>query len=387
MTFLSRLTKLGGAKETTQGTYVAPTFSIPWDTAEYSDVIDPLRDESVRANDSVLQGLTQGPLQTSWALTLNAYPDILGNFLVAMGLFDTVTGGVSTTLSAGTSAGATSITTVASIPVALTIRITSTAGTDYAVTGTPSGSGPYTIPITTPAAGLTYAHLSADPVVAQYTHTFKQNRTFATTWPSYSFTTDEGVDSGRGWAGCVAQELAVKIDPKTLVKISPKFTGWPSASQATFGYAASTAQPPPGWGWTVTNGSPNAASTRGLTMDFTFKRSGEAIHASSGLQGPREVFAGALEVDGTYKAIFENLSDMNLFRQYLQTPTTHTLTQQLAFGGSTLALTMSQSGYITAKVANSGPHLQLDMTLAGIQNATDTGVTSVVLKNYNVAAY
>jgi Phage tail tube protein len=261
--------------------------------------------------------------------------------------------------------------------------------------GTISGTGPYTAPITvgggTGGNSTLFAHTAAGgSVVSQSTHAFKQNRSFSTTWPSYSFTTNDGTEQ-RGWAGCVMSEMAVKIDPKGLIKVSPKFTGWTSSTQSDFVYAASTASPLPGWDWTVTNGG--ASSTRGLTMDLTLKRATEAIHASAGVRGPREVFAGALECDGTYKCIFENESDINLFRTYIQEPTVHTLSQPIVqFGGSTLTLTMSVSGYVTAKVSNSQTYLQLDTTMAGVANTTDGGGTGVgviqaSLTNYQSAAY
>jgi hypothetical protein len=394
VSFLSRLTKLGLAKETTQGTWVTPTVSVPWNTAEYSDSTAPLRDESVRANDVVLNSLAQGPYQADWALTTNAYPDFIGNWFVAMGMFDTVTGGVSTTLASSCTANATSISSTVTIPANSILRLDTGPLTEYVQTGTPSGAGPFTLPITTGGGtggnSTLFAHASAATVVSQYTHTFKQNRSFATVWPSYSFTTNDGVEQ-RGWAGCVCDELAFKIDPKGLIQASPKFIGWQSSTQADFTYASSTVAPLPGWGWTVTNGG--ASSTRGLTMDLTLKRSAEAIHASSGTRGPREVFAGALEVDGTYKAIFENTTDINLFRTYIQQPTVHTLTQPIVqFGGSTLTLTMSVSGYVTAKVNTSGPYQMLDTTLVGVANTTDggggtVGVVSASITNYQSTAY
>jgi hypothetical protein len=127
-------------------------------------------------------------------------------------------------------------------------------------------------------------------------------------------------------------------------------------------------------------------------MDLTLKRAAEAVHASSGTRGPREVFAGALEADGAYKAIFENITDINLFRTYIQTPTVHTLTQPVVqFGGSTLTLTMSVSGYTTAKVSTTGPYQMLDTTMSGVANVTDgntgVGVIAATLTNYSSLAY
>lgn len=382
---LSRLTKLGMAKEVTNGTYLVPTVSVPWNAAKYVDITDPLRDESVRANDAVLQALQPGAKNTTWELDINSYADFIGHLFVGMGLFDTISGGVSTTLSSATTAGATSISVAVTIPQGSIVTVGTGAAVEYVTTGTPSGSGPFVIPVAGgTGAGLISAHGSGDPVVGQTTHTFKQNRTFSTVWPSYSFTTNDGVDI-LGWAGCVMSELAVKIDPKGLITLSPKYAGMPSGTQADFMYGASAVQPAPGWAWTVTNAG--AASTRGLTMDITFKRAQELIHGSTGQQGPREVFAGALEIDGAYKAIFESDADINLFRNYTQTPTTHTMSQPVSFGGASLAVTMSQSGYTTGDVVNSGPYLQLDQNVSGIANATDGGVTSVVVKNFVSSAF
>lgn len=385
MTYLSRLTKLGGAKETTQWTYLAPTFSIPFTTASWEDVIGQLRDESMRATDTVLQGIQQGVCNSTWDMELNGYADVTGNWLRAIIGPDTVTAGTSTTLSASTSAGATSISVAASITSGSTIRIGTGATTEYAVTGTPSGSGPYTIPVASPSAGLKYAHTSTSAVVSQSVHTFAQNRTFTTAWPTYSFTTDDGADQ-LGWPGCVCSELGIKVDPKGFVTMAPKWMGFPSASQSTFAYAASNAQPVVGWAWTCTNAG--AASTRGLTMDLTLKRATEAIFSSDGTQSPREVFPGALETDGTYKAIFENSLDINLYIQASQQPTVHTLTQPLASGGASLALTMSQSGYTSAKRDVGQPYVQASYGVSGITNSTDAtagGVVSAVLSNFTAS--
>jgi hypothetical protein len=390
MTTLSRSTKLGLAPEATQGIYVVPAVSVPFNTAKYVNEITPNRDESVRANDAVLQGLVQGPWITTWDLDVNFYSDLAGHLLRGMIGPDTVTPGVSTTLAANCLAGATSIQLTASVPANSIIQISDAAGanTEWVQIGTVTGSGPYTAAITTPASGTRYAHTATGgSVLSQATHVFKQNRVAGVPWKSYSFTTDDGIEQ-LGWPGCVMSELAIKIDPAGLITFAPKYTGWPSAPQSTFSYAPSTVQPSPGWGWTVTNGG--ASSTRGLTFDLTLKRAIEAIHASNGSQGPREVFPGALESDGTYKAIFENTSDVDLFRQYLQMPTVHTVTKPVAIGGESIAITMSSSGYTTAERDLASQYIQLTQSLSGIANVTDAaagGVVQVTLKNYVQTAY
>lgn len=391
MTYLSRLTKLGLAKETTQYTYLAPAVSIPFSTASFEDIIPPLRDESYRANDAVLQGIQQGPRNSTWDLMVNGYADVTGHWLRAIIGPDTVTAGVSTVLSSNTSANASTISLTASVAANSILQINDAAGAnlEYVSITTVTGSGPYiaTIAVGGGTGGNTtkYAHTAAGgAVISQTKHVFTQNRTFTTTWPTYSFTTDDGADQ-LGWAGCVMSELGIKIDPKGFVTMAPKYTGFPSSTQATFSYAASAVQPIVGWSWTVTNGG--AASTRGITMDFTLKRAVEPLFLSTGLQSPREIFPGALEADGAYKAVFDSLTDMNLFVNNSQLPTVHTLTQPVLVGGAILAITMSQSGYTTGKRDLSTQYVTADFALSGINNTTDTGVSQVALSNFQTASY
>lgn len=381
MTFLSRLAFLGGAKEPSNGSITAPTYAIPFTKAQYESIYAPLRDESVRGNDGVLQGLYQGPADGTFDIESHFYPDIAGNLLRMVGP-DTVVAGVSTTLSSSSIVGATSISTVASIPVGSTIQIDTGVNTEWAVTGTPTGGGPFTIPITTPATGLTKAHNSAVAVVSQSTHTFAQST--ATRPPSYSLTVFDNVDT-RVWAGAMMTELAIKIDPKGTVTFNPKYITFPEATTTSFTPTFNTVNPFLGWQWTVTNAG--GSSTRGLTMDLTLKRAGEALHTSNGAQAPRETFVGALELNGTYKAVYENTNDMNLFLQYTQTPTVHTLTKPVAVGGESLAITMSQSGYSKAVRELGQTYVQASFDVAAINNTTDGGITKVVLKNYVSTAY
>lgn len=388
MTKLSRLAKVGMAIEVTPGTYLAPTFSVPFlpGTAQYETVQAPLRDESVRANDSVLQGLYAGPSESTWAFTTHTYPDLIGYFLRFIGP-DTVTAATATTLSASTIAGATSISTAVTIPVGSVIKIDTAANAEYATTGTPTGSGPFTIPIVTPATGLTLAHTSAVAVTTQTTHTFKQST--ASRPPSYSITVFDNIDT-RGFTYCAMSELQIKIDPKGTVTFAPKFAGFPETTQTTFTPAYTTSQPLLGWQWAMTNAG--GSSTRGLTYDITLKRAAEVIHSSDGTQAPREVFNGALEADGAYKAIFEDLADMNLFLNYTQTAATANLIQPpqaggQQIGGASLSLTMSQSGWHKGTRDLGQTYMQATFSLSGIQNTTDAGVVSAVLKNFTSAAY
>ncbi|MFE5868816.1 hypothetical protein ACFQ6V_09200 [Streptomyces roseifaciens] len=383
MTLLSRLGWIGIAKESTQGTFLAPTFYLPVTKSDFNIDYAQLKDESYRANDTNLQGLYQGTGETTGSLELSAYPDCLGYFLRIIGP-DTVTAGVSTTLSSSTTIGATSISTAASIPAGSTIAIDTSANLEYAITGTPSGSGPYTIPIATPAGGLTKAHSSAVTVVSQTTHTFKQSTTVAK--PTYSLV-DYNAYETWGYPGCMLSEVGIKIDPKGMCALDAKFTGWIGAVQTGLSAPTFTSvQPMLGWQWAMTNAG--GSSTRGLSYDLTLKRDIDAIHASNGSQQPREVFTGVLDADAKYKAIYENDTDYNLYLQALQTsPTSAALTQPITAGGASLTLTTTQPGWSKGGYDKGGTYVTADFEIAGIYNSTDAGAIQAVLKNWVTTAY
>lgn len=386
MTALSKNAILGLAKETTPGTYTAPVTYIPFTKADYEDTTGEIKDESYRANDTTIQGLYAGIQDSVWSIDVMSYPDLVGHFLRGMIGPDTVVAGVSTTLSASTIVGATSISTAASIPAGTTIRIQDSGGanTEYATTGSPTGTGPYTIPIVTPAGGLQYAHTSPTcTVVGQSTHSFKQSNALL---PSYSLTVFDTLTT-TGYPGAKLSDLQIKIDPKAAVSLALKYNAFPGT---TNGVTAMTPTytgfaPAIGWQWVMTNAG--ATSSRGLTYDVTLKRAVDPIHSSDGIQGPREIFTGTLDADGTYKAIFDSNTDLNLFANYTQSPATATLTQPIGAGGCSLALTMSKSGWYKGKRDLSQAYVQADFSLSGIWNATDGGAVSAMLANFQAAAY
>ena len=381
---LARKGFLAITKEATPGTFLAGTVFLPCNMSglDAEDVYAPLKDESLRNNDTVLQGLYQGPAHSTHKYQMAAYPDLIGHFFRGMVGPDTVTAGVSTTLSSSSIVGATSISVAASIASGKTIKIGSGAAVEYATTGTPSGSGPYTIPIATPAAGLAYAHSSADPVISQSSHVFAQNPTVASV--AYSVSRYNGLNT-KGFAGCAFSEVGMKIDPKGILEFTTALTGFPSTVPTNPTWVGPTSTPILGWQWTLTHNG--VASTRGLSLDLTYKRAVEPINSSDGTIGPREVFQGAIELDGSMKAIFDVTTDLDRYEQWTQVPLVATLTQPLSAGGSVLTVTASKAGNAKSKVDNSGQYVTLDQDVTGIWNSTDSGVSTVTLTNYTSAAY
>ena len=385
MTLLGRLSYVGLAREVTQGTWLAPTYYLPATKLDFEILYDQVQDLTYRNNDSNLQGLYQGPGQSAVDIDFPAYPDAIGYALRIIGP-DTVAAGISTTLSSSSIVGATSISTALSIPLGSTIMIDTGSKVEYATTGTPTGAGPYSIPIVTPAGGLTYSHLSAATVVSQTTHTFKQSSSVAK--PTFSLTNYNALEAW-GYPGCMLSDVTITVDPKQICTINAKFTGWIGAVQTG---TPVFSEPPPLLGWQFNMTNAGATSTRGLTYAMNLKRTTEAIHASNGTQQPREVFSGVLDANITYKAIYENDTDYNLYLQALQNnPTTMTMTQPVGAGvdagGSSLTVTTSTPGWSKGKPDMSGVYVVGDFAIDGIYNATDSGSVQAVLKNFVATAY
>ena len=391
MTQLSRYGWLAGVKEVTPGTYLPPVWSIPYTgSSGYEDVYTPIGDQSVRNNDTVEQGSYQGAAHAEWSIDLLAYPDLLGHTLAGTIGPDTVTAATATTLSALTTAGATSISTAVALPAGAVVRIDTAALVEYAWTdGAATGTGPFISNVTTVLGkiganrvGLWLGHAASVAVTTTTTHTFKQNPAVAL--PTYSFTywdTTQFLSTSYGRFS----DLGIKIDPKGAVSLSTKVTSFPSVSASGSAPAYTVFDPLLGWSWTMTSGG--ASSTRGLSCDIAIKRATEAIESSDGTQLPREIFAGALECDYTLKAIFENNLDLNLFLLNTQLPLTVSAQQPVARGGQSLAVTSSKSAWQKGKRDMSQAYAQADYSIKAIYNSTDGGAVQAVLSNWQTAAY
>lgn len=390
MTYLSRTAKLGIAAETTDATWTAPAFTIPFEAGtRFADHILQLHDTTIRASDVVEdQDLQQGPYWSDWTVNTLAYPDLAGWFLRAMIGPDQYTPGVVTTFAAGSQPGATSISLAAAPPAGAVLELGSGATLEYAQAGTPTGAGPYTVPVASPATGLRYAHSTGEAAQSQAAHLFQQNRPAGPLWPSWSLTTDDGVET-LGWPGCVLGALTIRVSADDRVSFATTWNGYPPVSEATFTENESTTQAPSGWGWTITTAG--GASTRGLTLDLTLARALDVVRCA-GQQAPLVIVPGPLKTTAAYRAIFDTPADLNLYRQALQQPAVWTIAQPAGLGGATITVTVTRSGWTDGAVSldDPGRYVTAGFKLAGIANTTDSpasGVTQVQLKNFWQQSY
>jgi hypothetical protein len=389
VTYLSRTARLGIAAETTDATWTAPAFTIPFEQGtRFRDQIIQLHDTTIRASDVVEdQDLQQGPRWTEWTLNTLGYADWAGWLLRAMVGPDQYTPGVVTTFAASSNPGATSVSLAAAPPSGSVLQLGAGATQEYAQAGTPTGTGPYTVPITAPSTGLRYAHAAGEAAQSQAVHLFQQHRPVGPLPPSYSLTTDDGVET-LGWPGCILGALTIRVAADDRVSFATTWNGYPPVAEAQFTEAESSVQAPSGWGWQITTAG--GTSTRGLTLDLTLGRGPLDVVRCAGQQAPLVIVPGPLKTTANYRALFDTAADLNLYRQALQQPAVWTFGQPLGLGGSVIQVTLTRSGWTDGVVSLNEPYVTAGFKLAGVANTTDSpasGVAQVRLANFWQQSY
>ena len=382
---LSATARLGIAAETATAQYAAPQFTIPFSAGtRYRSAITQLYDRTARGRDTDTQDIQQGPYWSDWTITSQAYPDWAGWLYRAMVGTDQFTPGVQATFAAGAAPGTSSVLIGAEPPAGSVLMLGAGTSLEYARCGTPSGTGPYMVPLTTP---LRYAHPQGDPAQSQAVHLFEQDRTFATVWPSYSLTTDDGVDQ-LGWPGCVLGCVRLRVAKDGYARLTSDWSGFPPQAEATFAEDETGAQPSAGWSWQITTAG--GTSTRGLTLDLALTRQLDIVSTLSAYQGPYVIGPGPMRASGSYTAIYDIPADLDLYRQAIKEPAVWVFAQPVLQGGSSVQVTLSLSGWTQGGVSLEDEYVTASYSLSGIANPADSpqyGVSSVTVRNFWNAAY
>jgi hypothetical protein len=305
---------IGIATETTQGTPVPMTATILVDEAKPKDNPQFLDDKSWRGSmgtDSFAK--IAGTKIAEVELGGPAYGDALGyfmrNILGDLSCTGTSTGTGGTTLSAPGLVGAASISTAATIPAGTTVQIGSGATAECFVTGTPTGSGPYTIPLATPAGGLVYGHAASQPVqpvTAPFTQAHSLLNSGGGQPVSHTITHFLGptaTSGARQYPGFCMSELGLKWNAESeLLTWSGKGTSWPSVPAGAAPVAApSLTLPVASWRMVVGIGGPAVGGTLVNTItdgELTIKRELSPYYTVSGTQNPYIIQRGGLSVEG-----------------------------------------------------------------------------------------
>jgi hypothetical protein len=377
---LSATAKLGIAAEAGTAVYAAPSFTIPFTSGtKYRSAITQLTDRTARGTDTDTQAIAQGPYWSDFTIAAEAYPDWAGWLFRAMTGPDIFTAGTVTAFAQPSVPGAASVLLAAAPPAGSVLQFGTGSTLEYAQAGTPSGSGPYTVPLT---SSLQYAHAAGDPAQSQATHLFRQDRPYGTVWPSYSLTTDDGVDQ-LGWPGCTLGRVRLQVGTSGYATLTSGWSGWPPQAEPTFDEDQSAAQPFAAWSWGITTAG--GTSTRGIALDLSLTRALDIVCCANGQQSPYCIGPGPMRASGNYSAIYDTAADLNLYRQAIQEPAVWTLTQPLAQGGASITVTLSLSGWTQGAVSLEDEYVTARYRLSGIANPADSaqyGVSSITIMNY-----
>ncbi|MEV6833476.1 phage tail tube protein [Streptomyces sp. NPDC051133] len=305
---------VGIANESAQGTPVAMTATVLVNEVKPKDNPTWLDDKSWRGSMvSDAYAKIQGVKVAELELGGPAYGDGLGyflrNILGDMAVVGTSTGTGGTTLSASAAAGATSISTVATIPNGTVVQIGSGATAEVFTTGTPTGSGPYTIPLATPAGGLAYAHASAQavqPVTGPFTQAHSLLNSGSGQPISHTITHFLGptaTSGARQYPGACFSEIGLKWNAESeLLTWSGKATTWPSVALGSAPTAnPSTVLPVASWRMLVGIGGPATGGTLINTVtdgELTIKRELNPYYTVTGSQNPYVIQRGGISVEG-----------------------------------------------------------------------------------------
>jgi hypothetical protein len=324
-TFASTKQFVGVAIEAIQGTPVAMTATQLLTTFTPSDKPTFIKDQSWRGSmgtDAFAQIL--GTATADVSLGGPVYGDTAGywlrNILGDLSVTGTPTGTGSTTLSSPAVAGATSISTAITISAGTLVQIGSGATAEIVTTGTPSGSGPFVIPITTPTSGLLFPHASAQTVVpvqlaGPFTYSWSLLNSGGGQPPAHTLTHSYGptaTSGARQYPGfCLSQCNFTFNAESELFAWSGQGTSFPSVALGAAPTAnPTTVLPTASWRTKIGIGGPATGGTLVQTVtdgEIDITRELQPVFTANGVRTPYLIQRGGLSVAGKFN--FSAVSD------------------------------------------------------------------------------
>lgn len=399
-TFASYRQFVSVALEAVQGTAVAPTNTMIMEKLTWSDKPKWLDDKGWRQWFSTLAARQVGPIVNEFSMSGSVYADVWP-FILA-NVFGDLTGTgttatPTTTLSTGSAVGASSITTTATIPAASIIQIDISGGgtvPEIRKTGTPSGSGPFTIPLATGERPLLYSHLSGATVTnttAPYVSAFAVNNAGQSAPvyaqgqpPSHTITHYQGISGSTGarqFPGACCQELSISFNAESeLLKFDSKWLSYPSViAGATPVSAPTSVQPLAPWRGALGFGGPASGGTQVKAVPnakITFKRMCEADFTVQGAQSPYIIQRGPLDVTAEYEIIAADESHYNYMINNTQ-PQFQFLINNGLSGANLIQIQVDsqQAAMTKADMDDSKANLRYKMAFDTIANSANAGGT------------
>lgn len=400
ITIPSDLTYVGAAPEAIQGTAVLPTNTILINkTPTVKDNQVYLEDTGLRQSMSEVYGAVLGPLNGEVSLEGDLRSDTSG-FLFANILGDYTMTGVTqaptTTLSSTASAGATQLSCAASIPVSTQIQIGTGLTAECFITGTPSGAGPFTIPLS-PTSGaqrngtLAFTHTSGQTVTAittPYTYQFAEQCAGTTganallaQAHSLSITDWTGLTSSVGartYPGSMVADLSITLDPQKLLTFSTKMSTWGSAPSASTPSVVVSSNPVlAAWNCLVGIGGPASGGTlvgnvESMSLQLTRQLK---IYQALGTAQPYIIRQGKFGVTGKMTIMASSEGPLTDYLQNNQRQLQLKLNSGSGATTQNIQFDMQQVFYKQVVPTRSDEMVKLDVDFTAIANTTNVGAS------------
>lgn len=208
--------------------------------------------------------------------------------------------------------------------------------------------------------------------VAPYSHSMSLLDTGSGQPPSYTLYIYNGAEAWQ-MAGAKLVSLDVEVTPDGLAKLTPSWQGKPAVKVTDPTPTWATTAPMPGWNGTITIATVGTSIYQSAKISLKRNDAG-AKWTISGSQAPYEIFVGALEVTGEFKAIYQgNGTSPDDLTGYLVN-TQPAITLQLNPVGDTVHYakwTMTKVGYTSSAVEPDSGSMSVTSQITAIANATD----------------
>lgn len=212
--------------------------------------------------------------------------------------------------------------------------------------------------------------------VGPYTHTFS----LGATQPSLTVHDYDGLTE-RQFAGCLVDEFSMKFaTDEGALSWSAKMKGKSPTSIAKSTPTFGTLNPILGWQASLNLNS--IANTNLLGFELTCKRETKPVFGANNSQAPSKIHPGVLEVTGKISFDMAATTEYDLFGNNTQPPLALTLTS----GANILVITMTKCAFEKANVDQGKEFVQVDASIRGIWNTTDSGPVKFAVTN-SVVSY
>lgn len=380
---------VGIANETQQGSPVAMTFTQLVEHFKPKDAPKFLADKAWRGSmgtDSFaeIQGVKIADLDFGGPVFGDGIGFFLRNILGDLAATGTPTGSGATTLAAQANAGASSLSTVATIPNGTIIQIGTGATAEIATTGTPTGSGPFTIPL---SGGYTllYQHASAQavtPVTGPYNWAWSLLNSGTGQPISHTLTHFLGptaTSGARQYPGACFSELHFKWNAETeLFQWTGKAMAYPSVALGSAPVSnPTTVQPIASWQMSVGIAGPATGGTLVPTVtdgEITIKRQVKPYYTGNGVQSPYIIQRGGVTVDGKINFVAADESPLLYMLNNTQPQLQLVITNGLS--GTNLIkvqFDLAQAAFITAEPEGTKEAVEYTTTYKGIYSTSNAG--------------